>query len=145
VITTVRLTVGQAVVRFLAANELAARADVVTGIGTRWTDFTTASRTVFAEPGGRFVNLNVAAFDAAKQSGVDVLRTHSIEEFRQALAKARAADQTTLVYIATDPPAAAPASEAWWDVPVAEVAELATTRDARVAHDQAKERQRPYL
>jgi 3D-(3,5/4)-trihydroxycyclohexane-1,2-dione acylhydrolase (decyclizing) len=333
-----------------AANELAARADVVIGIGTRWTDFTTASRTVFAEPGVRFVNVNVAAFDAAKQSGVavvadaraaldalalalagwsaepgyrargaelaagwqatvdaayatrhqplpaqaevigvvnevsadtdvvlcaagsmpgdlhklwrtrdpggyhveygyscmgyeiagglgaklaaperevfvlvgdgsylmmaselvtavqegiklvvvcvdnhgfasignlsesvgsqrfgtsyrfrgptgrldgvylpvdlaanaaslgvDVLRTHSIEEFRQALAKARAADRTTLVYIETDPLTAAPGSEAWWDVPVAEVAELATTREARTAYDQAKERQRPYL
>jgi 3D-(3,5/4)-trihydroxycyclohexane-1,2-dione acylhydrolase (decyclizing) len=333
-----------------AANELAARADVVIGIGTRWTDFTTASRTVFAEPGVRFVNINVAASDAAKQSGVavvadaraaldalalvlaawsaepayraraaelaadwqatvdaayttrsqplpgqaevigvvnemtadsdvilcaagsmpgdlhklwrtrdpggyhveygyscmgyeiagglgaklaaperevfvmvgdgsylmmaselvtavqegiklvvvcvdnhgfasignlsesvgsqrfgtsyrfrgptgrldgeylpvdlaanaaslgvDVLRTHSIEEFRQALATARAADRTTLVYIATDPLQVAPASGAWWDVPVAEVAELATTRDARGAYDKAKERQRPYL
>src|SRR5215469_4170190 len=56
-----------------AANELAARADVVIGIGTRWSDFTTASRTVFAEPGVRFVNINVASFDAAKQSGVAVV------------------------------------------------------------------------
>jgi 3D-(3,5/4)-trihydroxycyclohexane-1,2-dione acylhydrolase (decyclizing) len=56
-----------------AANELAARADVVIGIGTRWTDFTTASHTVFADPGVRFVNINVAASDAAKQSGVAVV------------------------------------------------------------------------
>ncbi|HJY73385.1 MAG TPA: 3D-(3,5/4)-trihydroxycyclohexane-1,2-dione acylhydrolase (decyclizing), partial [Streptosporangiaceae bacterium] len=56
-----------------AANELAARADVVIGIGTRWSDFTTASRTAFAEPGVRFVNINVASFDAAKQSGVAVV------------------------------------------------------------------------
>ena len=56
-----------------AANELAARADVVIGIGTRWSDFTTASRSLFAEPGVRFVNINVASFDAAKQSGVAVV------------------------------------------------------------------------
>src|SRR6516164_7908881 len=57
----------------IAANELAAHADVVIGIGTRWSDFTTASRTVFAESGVRFVNVNVASFDAAKQSGVAVV------------------------------------------------------------------------
>lgn len=52
-----------------AANALAARADVVVGIGTRYTDFTTASHTVFADPEVRFVNVNVASFDAAKLSG----------------------------------------------------------------------------
>ncbi|MEV4760165.1 3D-(3,5/4)-trihydroxycyclohexane-1,2-dione acylhydrolase (decyclizing) [Micromonospora sp. NPDC049559] len=53
-----------------AANELAREADVVLGVGTRYSDFTTASRSVFADPGVRFVNVNVAAFDAAKQSAV---------------------------------------------------------------------------
>ncbi|MFB9661433.1 3D-(3,5/4)-trihydroxycyclohexane-1,2-dione acylhydrolase (decyclizing) [Glycomyces mayteni] len=47
-----------------AANLLAADADVVLGIGTRYSDFTTASHTVFGD--ARFVNLNVAALDAAK-------------------------------------------------------------------------------
>jgi 3D-(3,5/4)-trihydroxycyclohexane-1,2-dione acylhydrolase (decyclizing) len=55
-----------------AANDLAGTADVVIGIGTRWTDFTTASRSAFADPGVRFVNVNVAAFDSAKHSGVAV-------------------------------------------------------------------------
>ena len=49
-----------------AANRLAADADVVIGIGTRYSDFTTASRTAFRDPGVRFVNINVAAFDAYK-------------------------------------------------------------------------------
>lgn len=52
-----------------SANALAREADVVIGIGTRWSDFTTASHTAFANPGVRFVNINVAAFDAAKHSG----------------------------------------------------------------------------
>ncbi|HLZ38766.1 MAG TPA: 3D-(3,5/4)-trihydroxycyclohexane-1,2-dione acylhydrolase (decyclizing) [Mycobacteriales bacterium] len=52
------------------ANALAREADVVLGIGTRYTDFTTASRTAFRNPDARFVNLNVTAFDAAKHAGV---------------------------------------------------------------------------
>ncbi len=56
-----------------AANALAAEADVVLGVGTRWSDFTTASRTVFGAPGVRFVNLNVAAFDAHKQSATPLV------------------------------------------------------------------------
>ncbi|MEV5720370.1 3D-(3,5/4)-trihydroxycyclohexane-1,2-dione acylhydrolase (decyclizing) [Amycolatopsis mediterranei] len=51
-----------------AANTLAAEADVVLGIGTRYSDFTTASHTVFANPRVTFVNLNVARLDAAKHS-----------------------------------------------------------------------------
>lgn len=50
----------------LAANRLAAEADLVIGIGTRYSDFTTASRTAFQNPGVRFVNVNVAPFDAYK-------------------------------------------------------------------------------
>jgi 3D-(3,5/4)-trihydroxycyclohexane-1,2-dione acylhydrolase (decyclizing) len=54
----------------VAANTLASQADLVIGIGTRYSDFTTASRTLFADPGVRFVSLNVAGFDAYKLPGV---------------------------------------------------------------------------
>jgi len=53
-----------------AANRIARAADLVIGIGTRWTDFTSASKSAFQNPGIRFVNLNVAAVDAAKHAGV---------------------------------------------------------------------------
>ncbi len=53
-----------------AANALAAEADVVLGVGTRWSDFTTASNTVFAADDVRFVNLNVAPVDAHKTSAL---------------------------------------------------------------------------
>lgn len=56
-----------------AANEFAREADVVIGIGTRYSDFTTASRSAFAAPGVRFVNINIAAFDAAKHAGEAVV------------------------------------------------------------------------
>ena len=53
-----------------AANALAAEADVVIGVGTRYSDFTSASKTVFAHPDVRFVNLNVASVDVHKLSAV---------------------------------------------------------------------------
>jgi len=53
-----------------AANRIAADADLVIGVGTRWTDFTTASKTAFRNPEVRFVNVNVADFDAAKHAGL---------------------------------------------------------------------------
>ncbi|MFC7376486.1 MULTISPECIES: 3D-(3,5/4)-trihydroxycyclohexane-1,2-dione acylhydrolase (decyclizing) [unclassified Brachybacterium] len=56
-----------------AANALAAEADVVIGVGTRYTDFTTASHTAFRNPDVRFVNLNVKAFDAAKHAATMVV------------------------------------------------------------------------
>jgi 3D-(3,5/4)-trihydroxycyclohexane-1,2-dione acylhydrolase (decyclizing) len=56
-----------------AANRLAREADVVIGLGTRWSDFTTASHSAFQDPDVRFVNVNVAGFDAGKQSGLPVV------------------------------------------------------------------------
>jgi 3D-(3,5/4)-trihydroxycyclohexane-1,2-dione acylhydrolase (decyclizing) len=71
-----------------AANALAREADVVIGIGTRYSDFTTASRTAFSNPGVRFVNINVASLDAVKQSGVGVVADarQALEALTQALA-----------------------------------------------------------
>ena len=55
------------------ANLLARDADLVIGVGTRWSDFSTASRTAFQHPDVSFVNLNVARFDAHKLSGVPLV------------------------------------------------------------------------
>jgi 3D-(3,5/4)-trihydroxycyclohexane-1,2-dione acylhydrolase (decyclizing) len=51
------------------ANELARQADLVIGVGTRYTDFTTASHTLFSGDGVRFLNLNIAPFDGHKLAG----------------------------------------------------------------------------
>ena len=56
-----------------AANAVAAEADLVIGIGTRYQDFTTASRTIFQNPDVQFVNINVAGLDASKQAGLSVV------------------------------------------------------------------------
>ncbi|MFD7923152.1 3D-(3,5/4)-trihydroxycyclohexane-1,2-dione acylhydrolase (decyclizing) [Streptomyces sp. NPDC059740] len=55
------------------ADDLARRADLVLGVGTRWSDFTTASATLFADPGVRFVNLNIASFDTHKLGAVSLV------------------------------------------------------------------------
>lgn len=51
------------------ADELARTADLVIGVGTRYSDFTTASGTLFEAPGVRFLNLNIAPFDGHKLAG----------------------------------------------------------------------------
>lgn len=53
-----------------AANQLAHEADLVIGIGTRYSDFTTASKTAFQNPKVRFININVAEFDSFKHSAI---------------------------------------------------------------------------
>jgi 3D-(3,5/4)-trihydroxycyclohexane-1,2-dione acylhydrolase (decyclizing) len=70
-----------------AGNGLARDADVVIGLGTRWSDFTTASNSAFQDPDVRFVNVNVAAFDAGKQSGLPVVADArvALEQLRAAL------------------------------------------------------------
>jgi 3D-(3,5/4)-trihydroxycyclohexane-1,2-dione acylhydrolase (decyclizing) len=57
----------------LAANRVAAAADLVIGVGTRYSDFTTASRTAFRNPDVRFVNVNVAEPDAFKLAGLPLV------------------------------------------------------------------------
>ncbi|AKJ13068.1 3D-(3,5/4)-trihydroxycyclohexane-1,2-dione hydrolase [Streptomyces incarnatus] len=55
------------------ADELARTADLVIGVGTRYTDFTTASGTLFENPDVRFLNLNIAPFDGHKLSGLPLV------------------------------------------------------------------------
>jgi 3D-(3,5/4)-trihydroxycyclohexane-1,2-dione acylhydrolase (decyclizing) len=71
-----------------AANALARTADVVVGVGTRWSDFTTSSRTAFANPDVRFVNCNITRFDGVKQAGEPVVGDARVvlEQLREALA-----------------------------------------------------------
>ncbi len=57
----------------LAANVIAPEADVVIGIGTRFTDFPTASKTAFQDPDVRFVHVNVAEFDAYKHAALPLV------------------------------------------------------------------------
>ncbi len=69
------------------ANILARQADLIIGIGTRYSDFTTASKTAFQNPAVRFVNVNVSEFDAYKHAALALTsdaRT-TIQELHQAV------------------------------------------------------------
>jgi 3D-(3,5/4)-trihydroxycyclohexane-1,2-dione acylhydrolase (decyclizing) len=57
----------------LASNRLAHSADVVIGIGTRYSDFTSASMTAFQNPAVQFVNINTADFDACKVGAIPLI------------------------------------------------------------------------
>ncbi len=56
-----------------AANIIAKETDLIIGIGTRYSDFTTASKTQFQNPNVRFININVAEFDAYKHSALPLI------------------------------------------------------------------------
>ncbi|MDX3590287.1 3D-(3,5/4)-trihydroxycyclohexane-1,2-dione acylhydrolase (decyclizing) [Streptomyces sp. ID03-2B] len=55
------------------ADELARTADLVIGVGTRFSDFTTASGTLFADPAVRFLHLNITGFDAHKLAALPLV------------------------------------------------------------------------
>lgn len=55
------------------ANALANLADLIIGIGTRYTDFTTASNTLFTNPDVQFVNINITELDAHKEAGLPLV------------------------------------------------------------------------
>ncbi|MER5581854.1 3D-(3,5/4)-trihydroxycyclohexane-1,2-dione acylhydrolase (decyclizing) [Streptomyces asoensis] len=71
------------------ADELARTADLVIGVGTRYTDFTTASHTLFAADGVRFLNLNIASYDGHKLAGLPL-----VADARSALMELTAALRT---------------------------------------------------
>ena len=70
------------------ANRTAREADLVIGLGTRYSDFTTASLTAFQGDGVRFVNVNVAEMDASKHAGVALVgdARATLEVLREELA-----------------------------------------------------------
>jgi 3D-(3,5/4)-trihydroxycyclohexane-1,2-dione acylhydrolase (decyclizing) len=70
------------------ANIFAREADLIVGIGTRYGDFTSASKTAFQNPSVRFININVAEFDAYKHAALALTGDArvTIEELQQAVA-----------------------------------------------------------
>ena len=69
------------------ANCLAREADIIIGVGTRYSDFTSASQTAFQNPALRFVNINVSEFDAFKQAALPLVGDArvTLEELAKAL------------------------------------------------------------
>lgn len=95
-----------------AANRLAAQADVIIGVGTRYSDFTTASRSAFQHPDAVFVNVNVAPFDAYKHG----TQLPLVADAREALEALTA--ELREVRASTELAAEATAAKSEWDAVV---------------------------
>ncbi|MGG2198509.1 MULTISPECIES: 3D-(3,5/4)-trihydroxycyclohexane-1,2-dione acylhydrolase (decyclizing) [Paenibacillus] len=93
----------------LAANRLAQEADLIIGVGTRYSDFTTSSKSAFRNPDVQFVNVNVSGFDSAKLNGVAL--TADAKEALRALHEALAASAYRSGYAEGD----IAAQKAQWD------------------------------
>jgi 3D-(3,5/4)-trihydroxycyclohexane-1,2-dione acylhydrolase (decyclizing) len=81
----------------------------------------------------------------AASLGAAVVRASTIDELDKAVSTAQASTTTTVIHIETDPLLPVPDTPAWWDVPVAEVSTLASTRAARATYEAKKAGQRSHL
>jgi len=77
------------------ANEITEQADLVIGIGTRYSDFTTASKTAFQNPNVKFININIADFDSWKHSALPLTGDAKVilEELSEALTDYKVTDE----------------------------------------------------
>jgi 3D-(3,5/4)-trihydroxycyclohexane-1,2-dione acylhydrolase (decyclizing) len=77
------------------ANEITQHADLVIGIGTRYSDFTTASKTAFQNPDVKFININIADFDSYKHSAMPLTSDAKVclEELTELLSGYRVTDK----------------------------------------------------
>ncbi|NNC11558.1 3D-(3,5/4)-trihydroxycyclohexane-1,2-dione acylhydrolase (decyclizing) [Planctomonas sp. JC2975] len=99
------------------------------------------------ESGGLLTAVDLAA--NARSYGVDVIEiapgADAAARLRDAVTAAKASETSTLIHVDSDPFSYAPDGEGWWDVPVAEVSELESTRSARAEYVEQRRRQRPLL
>jgi 3D-(3,5/4)-trihydroxycyclohexane-1,2-dione acylhydrolase (decyclizing) len=112
-----------------AANRIAKEADLVIGIGTRYSDFTTASKTAWQNPDVRFININVTEFDAGKHHGLPVVGDArvTLEELAELLADAGRGEVTSpLPGYAVDPAYRAEATRLHdaWDAEVQRIYDI---------------------
>jgi 3D-(3,5/4)-trihydroxycyclohexane-1,2-dione acylhydrolase (decyclizing) len=109
--------------------------------------FGTAHRMRRGGRGGRLDGEHVP-FDLAANAaswGADVLRCDGIAAFRENYARAAASERVTVLHIETDLTGPAPASSAWWDVPVAQVSSLESTRRAHEEYVTQRQARRTHL
>lgn len=94
------------------ANRLAKDADLIIGIGTRYSDFTTASRTAFQNPKVRFININIASFDAFKHGSALPVVADARETIKELITELKG------YTVASDYAATAAAEKKQWDATV---------------------------
>src|SRR5258708_27160489 len=103
------------------------------------------SRSLGSEGFGTASPLQVDFVSNAASLGARAVRVRTIAELRAALDDAKAATETTVIVIETDPAAAVPSYESWWEVVPAEISEQTGVRNARQERSADKKRQRRHL
>jgi 3D-(3,5/4)-trihydroxycyclohexane-1,2-dione acylhydrolase (decyclizing) len=81
----------------------------------------------------------------ARSLGAHAVKVESIAQLKDALEEAKAAERTSVIVIETDSTIGVPGYESWWDVPVAEVSEVESVRQARARYEEARRRERHHL
>ncbi len=81
----------------------------------------------------------------ARSLGAHTLSARDLPELKAALAEARQQTKTTVIVVETDPEKRVPGYESWWDVPIAEVSEVASVRKARQEYEPARAAERYFL
>ena len=109
------------------------------GYGTSYRQRNAATGQLDGEP------LGVDYVANARSLGANAVKAHTLAELKGALEDAKKADKTTVIVVETDAAVSVPGYESWWDVAVAEVAEMETVRAARVRYEEARKRERYHL
>ena len=81
----------------------------------------------------------------ARSLGANVIECKTYDDFATALKEAKKADGTTVIYIQNDRYVGVPNYESWWDVPVAEVSDMDSVRDARAEWGKMRAKERYFL
>jgi 3D-(3,5/4)-trihydroxycyclohexane-1,2-dione acylhydrolase (decyclizing) len=92
---------------------------------------------------GDYLPVDLAA--NAASLGAYVIRAGDIGEVKAALAQARGSDRTTVIAVEVDREQRVPGYESWWDVPVAEVSDVDSARQARAEYEAARQRERYFV
>jgi 3D-(3,5/4)-trihydroxycyclohexane-1,2-dione acylhydrolase (decyclizing) len=91
---------------------------------------------------GEYVPLDFVALAAGM--GAKAIRATTHDEVVQALETMRTEPRTTVVVIEVDKEMRVPGYESWWDVPISEVAEIPSIREARAKYEEAVKKERRY-
>jgi 3D-(3,5/4)-trihydroxycyclohexane-1,2-dione acylhydrolase (decyclizing) len=81
----------------------------------------------------------------AHSLGAHTLTIRDVHSLRLALADAKAQARTTVIVVEADREQRVGGYESWWDVPIAEVAELPSVQTAYTAYREARQRERHHL
>ena len=99
------------------------------------------------ESGELLTTVDLAA--NARSYGIDVIEiqpgAEAINQLAVAVKAAKASTASTLIHLNSDPFAYAPDGEGWWDVPIAQVSESQSTKQAYAEYVEQHKKQRPLL